>query len=112
MFAITSLRRKDWPRTILALIGSFGGYCVDMAENPSDELARELQQTRERLSKSVDDLQEYVRPSNVANRGLEKVSSFFVTEDGQPRTERIAAVSASVLAFFGLALKSRGKKDN
>ena len=42
-----------------------------MAENSSDDIARELQQTRERLTKSVDDLQEYVRPSNVANRGIE-----------------------------------------
>jgi len=83
-----------------------------MAENTSDEIARELQETRERLSKSVDDLQDYVRPSNVANRGLEKVSGFFVDEQGQPRAERIAAVGAGVLAFFGVAMKSRSKKSD
>jgi len=83
-----------------------------MAENSSDDIARELQETRERLTKSVDDLQEYVRPSNVANRGLEKVTSFFVDEEGQPRTERIAAVGAGVLAFFGIAMKSRSKKSD
>lgn len=83
-----------------------------MAENPSDEIARQLQETRERLSKSVDDLQDYVRPGNVANRGIEKVTKFFVDEEGQPRAERIAAVSASVLAFFGIALKARGKKSD
>lgn len=83
-----------------------------MAENTSDEIARELQETRERLSKSVDDLQDYVRPTNVANRGMEKVSGFFVDEQGQPRAERIAAVGAGVLAFFGVAMKSRSKKSN
>jgi len=83
-----------------------------MAENTSDEIARELQETRERLSKSVDDLQDYVRPTNVANRGLEKVSGFFVDEQGQPRAERIAAVGAGVLAFFGVAMKSRSKKSD
>lgn len=81
-----------------------------MAENPSDEIARQLEQTRERLTKSVDDLQDYVRPSNVANRGLEKVTGFFVDADGQPRAERIAAVGAGVLAFFGIALKAKSKK--
>jgi Protein of unknown function (DUF3618) len=83
-----------------------------MAENTSDDIARELQETRERLTKSVEDLQEYVRPTNVANRGLEKVTSFFVDEDGQPRAERIAAVGASVLAFFGVAMKARNKKSD
>lgn len=83
-----------------------------MAENSSDDIARELQQTRERLTKSVDDLQEYVRPSNIANRGIEKVTSFFVDAEGQPRAERIAAVSAGVLAFFGIAMKSRSKKTD
>ena len=83
-----------------------------MAENTSDEIARELQETRERLSKSVDDLQDYVRPTNVAHRGLEKVSGFFVDEQGQPRAERIAAVGAGVLAFFGVAMKSRSKKSD
>jgi len=83
-----------------------------MTEKTSDEIARELQETRERLTKSVDDLQDYVRPSNVANRGLEKVTSFFVDETGQPRAERIAAVGASVLAFFGVAMKARNKKSD
>jgi len=83
-----------------------------MAENTSDDIARELQETRDRLTKSVEDLQDYVRPSNVASRGLDKVTSFFVAEDGQPRAERIAAVSAGVLAFFGIAMKSRSKKTD
>jgi len=83
-----------------------------MAENTADEIARELEQTRERLAKSVEDLQEYVRPSNVANRGLGKVTSFFVDSAGQPRAERIAAVSAGVLAFFGVAMKARSKNSD
>lgn len=83
-----------------------------MAENPSDEIARQLQETRERLTKSVEDLQDYVRPTNVASRGVEKVTSFFVDAEGQPRAERIAALGASVLAFFGIAMKARSKKSD
>ena len=83
-----------------------------MAENPSDQIARELEQSRARLFKKVDELQDYVNPKNVANRGIAKVSKFFVDSEGQPKIERVAAVSASVLAFFGLALKSRGGKDS
>lgn len=83
-----------------------------MAENTSDDIARELQETRERLSKSVEDLQDYVRPANVANRGLDKVTGFFVDAQGQPRAERIAAVGASVLAFFGIAMKAKSKKGD
>jgi hypothetical protein len=82
-----------------------------MSENSSDEIARQLAETRERLNKSVEELQDYVRPSNVASRGLGKINEFFVNEEGQPRPERIAAVGASLLAFFGIALKVRGKNS-
>ena len=78
-----------------------------MTENSADDLAKEMKETRERLSATVENLQDYVRPANVANRGMKKVTNFFVNEDGDPRPERIAAVGAGVLAFFGVVLKAR-----
>mgnify|MGYP006268354727 CR=1 FL=1 len=83
-----------------------------MSQNSPDDLAKELAETRERLSKSVEDLQDYVRPKNVAGRGLQRLSGFFVDEQGAPRPERIAAVSAGVLAFFGIVLKSRNSDSD
>ncbi|MBU6347520.1 MAG: DUF3618 domain-containing protein [Actinomycetales bacterium] len=83
-----------------------------MAENPSDQIARELAEVRARLNNSVEDLQDYLKPANVASRGAAKISRFFVAEDGQPQVQRIAAVGASALAFFGIALKSHSKKDS
>jgi len=78
-----------------------------MTENTPDNLAQELKETRDRLSKTVEQLQDYVRPANVASRGVKKVTDFFVTDEGAPRPERIAAVGAGILAFFGVVLKSR-----
>lgn len=83
-----------------------------MAENPSDKIAKELEQSRERLFQHVEQLQQYLSPKNVASRGFAKISDFFVTEDGQPKIERVAATGASILAFFGLALKKRGEKSS
>jgi hypothetical protein len=82
-----------------------------MTDNTPEELAKELKETRERLGKSVEELQDYVRPGNIADRGVKKVTGFFVDEDGAPRAERIAAVSAGVLAFFGIVFKAR-KSDS
>jgi hypothetical protein len=75
----------------------------------ADQLAQELKETRERLTRTVSDLTDYVRPSSVASRTLDKVSAFFTDADGEPRAERIAGAVASVVGVLGLVKKSRSK---
>lgn len=75
----------------------------------ADQLARELKETRERLTQTVNDLTDYVRPSNVASRSLDKLTGFFTNADGEPRTERIAGAVASLVGVLGILKKTRGK---
>ncbi len=82
-----------------------------MAKNtptPAEILAVEMAETRTRLIETVSDLEEYVRPSNVASRGFHKVSEAFLDDEGKPRPERLAAVAAGLAGIVGLIAK---KKD-
>ena len=78
-------------------------------EQSADQLAQELKETRERLTQTVNDLTDYVRPSSVASRSLDKVTSFFTDSEGEPRAERIAGAVASVVGVLGIVKKTRGK---
>lgn len=93
-----------------------GAYAGHMASNDSgekqqnaDQLAQELKETRERLTQTVNDLTDYVRPTSVAARSLDKLTSFFTDADGEPRTERIAGAVASLVGVLGIVKKTRGK---
>ena len=75
----------------------------------ADQLAQELKETRERLTQTVNELTDYVRPSSVASRSLDKVTSFFTDPDGEPRAERIAGAVASLVGVLGIVKKTRSK---
>ena len=75
----------------------------------ADQLAKELKETRERLTQTVNDLTDYVRPSSVASRGLDKLTGFFTDADGEPRAERIAGAVASLVGVLGIVKKTRSK---
>lgn len=75
----------------------------------ADQLAQELKETRERLTQTVNELTDYVRPSSVASRSLDKLTGFFTDADGEPRAERIAGAVASLVGVLGLVKKTRGK---
>lgn len=87
------------------------GQPEDPSQRNADQLARELQETRERLSRTVNDLSDYVRPRSIFARGLGKMTEFFTDEQGSPRPERIAGVVASVVGFLRLAQRRHGKDD-
>lgn len=74
---------------------------------PAEILAADLANTRARLMDTVNDLEDYIRPSNVASRGFHKVSEAFLDDDGKPRPERLAAVAAGLAGIVGLIAKGR-----
>ena len=78
-------------------------------EQSADQLAQELKETRERLTQTVNDLTDYVRPSSVASRSMDKVTGFFTDSDGEPRAERIAGAVASLVGVLGILKKTRDK---
>ncbi|CAB5048477.1 unannotated protein [freshwater metagenome] len=50
-----------------------------------------------------------MKPGNVAARGLDATSAFFIAEDGSVRVERVVAAAAAGIGLIGLL--SRSKKD-
>ncbi len=73
----------------------------------SDEIAAQIEATRTRLLGTVSELQDFVKPAAVANRGLTKATNFFVNEEGKPRPERIAAAVGAVIGLVGLLSRNR-----
>lgn len=88
----------------------------DQAPIPSDPAAIQaaIQERQRRLASTVDELTHRVSPKEVARRGAAtaqvKAREAVTAEDGSPRTERIAAVGAAVVAVVGGLIwrRSRG----
>jgi hypothetical protein len=66
-------------------------------------LEREMEQTRERLASTIDELVHRSSPKTIANRQADSVKSFFVDpESGSPRTDNIAKVAGGVAGFIAV----------
>ena len=75
----------------------------------AEAIAAEIKASREHLSKTVADLNGYVKPMNMVSQGLGLGNSFFINEKGNLRVERIVVVAAVGLALVGIF--SRSRKD-
>jgi hypothetical protein len=70
----------------------------------TDQIEAEIEQARERLAGTVDEIAERVKPANIANNAKESAKAQVVDpQTGALRTGRVAAV-AGVVAFY-VALK-------
>ncbi|MEJ5869291.1 DUF3618 domain-containing protein [Pseudokineococcus sp. 5B2Z-1] len=91
---------------------------------PSDpaELEKIIRGQQNQLASSVAALQDRVAPKNVAQRTVadvkEKARGAVLTPEGQPRTERIAAIGAGVAGLVALLAlrgarrrKRRGRRE-
>jgi len=54
------------------------------------EITAEMDETRQRLAGTINDLQQAVSPRNLAQRQLDRVKSYYVDEYGAVRPERVA----------------------
>ena len=75
----------------------------------AEAIAAEIKASREHLSKTVADLNGYVKRMNMVSQGMGLGNSFFINEKGNLRVERIVAVAAVGLALVGIF--SRSRKD-
>jgi Protein of unknown function (DUF3618) len=67
------------------------------------ELEYDLEQTRDRLADTLDELLFRVKPKTIVQRQIAETKSHFVDAQGQVRAEKVAAVAGAavgVLAFF------------
>jgi hypothetical protein len=81
---------------------------VSVADNQLSALEREMEQTRERLASTIDQLVHRSSPKTIARREVGAVKGYFVDPSGAPRTDHILKVAGGVvgvLAVFVLIRK-------
>jgi hypothetical protein len=76
-------------------------------ERSNASLEREMEQTRERLAATIDQLVNRTSPTNVLHRRVDAVKAVFVDADGDPRTDNILKVVGGVFGFVGLLVLIR-----
>jgi len=76
-------------------------------ERSSASLERELEQTRDRLAATIDELVDRAHPKNVVQRQVAGVKGVFVDANGDPRTDNVLKVVGGVFAFVGMLVLIR-----
>jgi hypothetical protein len=71
--------------------------------NQLTPLENEIEETRERLASTIDQLLHRVHPKTVVSREVSSVKGYFVdARTGAPRTDNILKVVGGVAGFVGL----------
>jgi Protein of unknown function (DUF3618) len=75
---------------------------------PPAEIEADLVATRERLVGTIAELEDRVKPANVAERGKRKVQAFYTDDANNVRWDRVAMTAGAVVAgAIGLRLVSK-----
>jgi predicted transcriptional regulator len=81
---------------------------VSKTESSPTELAREIEETRERLATTIDTLLYRSSPKTMISRQVAQAKAFFVDSvTGEPRTENILKVAGGVLGAVALVVVLR-----
>ncbi|QBR93854.1 DUF3618 domain-containing protein [Nocardioides euryhalodurans] len=76
--------------------------------NDLPSLEREIEETRERLAGTIDQLLYRAHPKTIVSREVSQVRAFFVdTATGQPRTDNILKVAGTVVGAIALFVTIR-----
>jgi hypothetical protein len=79
-----------------------------------DAIERDIEATRARLAETVDQLSVRVHPKTIVRRAGDdagaRLHDAAYTPDGQPRTERLAAVGAALAALIALVVWRKLRK--
>jgi hypothetical protein len=79
---------------------------VSEIESPST-IERDMEETRERLAETIDELLYRTNPKTVVRRELAVVKGYFVDSQGNPRTENILKVVGGIAGFVGMLVVIR-----
>ena len=63
---------------------------------------REMEETRQRLAATIDQLVDRANPKHAVQRRVDGVKAVFVDADGNPRTDNVLKVVGGVFGFVGL----------
>jgi len=73
----------------------------------TDAIEREMEETRDRLASTIDQLVHRTSPKTVVRREVATVKAVFVDAEGNPRTENILKVVGGVAGFVALLVVIR-----
>ena len=76
---------------------------VPATNRSPQDLEHDIEQTRDRLADTLDELLFRIKPKTIVQRQVEETKSHFVDAKGNVRPERVAAAvgaAAGVVAFF------------
>lgn len=76
---------------------------VPAANRSPQDLEHEIEQTRDRLADTLDELLFRIKPKTIVQRQVEETRSHFVDAEGNVRADRVAAAvgaAVGVVAFF------------
>jgi ElaB/YqjD/DUF883 family membrane-anchored ribosome-binding protein len=74
------------------------------------QIESEIEATRNRLASRLDDFQDYVKPANVVDRGVNSAKSVFVDEYGGVRPDRVAIAAGAVVGLIALRVLARRRR--
>lgn len=77
------------------------------ADQSLDSLEHEIEQTRERLADTIDQLVYRASPKTIARREVNAVKAFYVAPDGSPRTDNILKTAGVVAGFVAVVVVLR-----
>ncbi len=73
----------------------------------TDSIEREMEETRDRLASTIDQLVYRTNPKTIIRREVAAVKATFVDADGNPRTENILKVAGGVAGFVAVLVVIR-----
>ena len=76
-------------------------------ERSNASLEREMEETRERLAATIDELVHRTSPKNAVQRRVTEAKALFVDANGDPRTDNVLKVVGGVVGFVGLLVLIR-----
>jgi hypothetical protein len=68
----------------------------------TDSIEREMEEARDRLASTIDQLLYRTNPKTIVRREVAAVKATFVDADGNPRTENILKVAGGVAGFVAV----------
>ncbi len=77
------------------------------ADRSNASLEREMEETRQRLAATIDELVNRTSPKKAVQHRVAEVKGFFVDSHGDPRTDNILKVTGGVFGFVGLLVLIR-----
>jgi hypothetical protein len=70
--------------------------------NELTSLEREIEETRDRLAVTIDQLVHRANPKTIVSRQVASIRAHFVASDGSPRTENIIPVVGGVVGVIAV----------